>query len=126
MTAGAIRTPTLLVAEDNDRAREALATLLRRRGYTVTPASDGRRALDLLRAGPVPDLILLDMLMPVLDGWHFLQQVKGEPRLAQVPVVVVTGTILTPDWARDHGCAGFARKPVEPEELLAEIRRVLR
>jgi CheY-like chemotaxis protein len=125
MASGFVRGPALLVVEDNDRAREALATILRMRGYTATTAADGQQALELLRAGPAPDLILLDMLMPVLDGWHFLQQIKGEPHLAKVPVVVVTGTILTRAWAWDHGCGGFVHKPVEPEELLAEVRRVL-
>ena len=63
---------TLLVVDDNDVAREGLAGVLRRAGYRVLPAANGEEALQLLRAGPPPDLILLDMLMPFLDGWHFL------------------------------------------------------
>jgi CheY-like chemotaxis protein len=115
---------TILVVEDNDIAREGLAAVLRRAGYSVATAENGQEALSVLGADPAPDLILLDMLMPVLDGWHFLDRLKRSPRKA-VPVVVTTGTILTPEWAAAHGCAGFIGKPVEAAELLAEIRRIL-
>ena len=115
---------TLLVVEDNDLAREGLAVLLRRQGYHVVPAADGQQALALLHAGPPPDLILLDMLMPVLDGWHFLSRLKGLPA-GSAPVVVTTGTILTREWAAQNGCAGFLRKPIEEDELLDEVNRLL-
>src|SRR5437667_10097986 len=105
----------LLVLEDDDNTRTALAVLLRDAGYVVVSAANGREALDRLRNGPTPDLVLLDMLMPVLDGWHFLRQLKALPYLADVPIVVVTGTILTRDWAQTHGCAGLLCKPIEPE-----------
>jgi CheY-like chemotaxis protein len=87
----------------------------------VVSVRDGQAALYLLAASPPPDLILLDMLMPVLDGWHFLNLLP-QPH---VPVVIATGTILTLEWADSHGCAGFLRKPIETEELLAEVRRCL-
>jgi CheY-like chemotaxis protein len=115
--------PALLVVEDNDRARAALTAILRMKGFAVTPAADGRQALNLLANGLAPNLILLDMLMPVLDGWHFLRELQAQTQ--QVPVLVVTGTILTREWARDHGCAGLVRKPVEPDALVEEIRRCL-
>jgi CheY-like chemotaxis protein len=111
----------ILVVEDNDICREGLATVLRREGYAVVPLPNGRDALDYLEAGPPPDLILLDMLMPVVDGWHFL----GRLPQTHPPVIVVTATILTREWAQTHGCAGFLRKPIEPEELLAEVRGCL-
>jgi CheY-like chemotaxis protein len=116
---------TLLVVEDNAVAREGLAVVLRRHGYDVATAGDGRQALDALRAGPRPDLILLDMLMPVLDGWHFLGELRRTAGPAPPPVVITTGTILSLAWALDHGCAGFIRKPIEEGELLAEVRRCL-
>lgn len=113
----------LLVVEDNAVARAGLAALLRREGYRVELAGNGQEALDYLANSPPPDLILLDMLMPVLDGWHFLERLRrdGPP----VPVVVTTGTILTLAWAASHGCQGFVRKPIEPSELFAEVRRCL-
>ncbi len=116
--------PKVPVVEDSEAAREGLAATLRRAGYGVETAAHGGEALERVRSDHPPDLILLDMLMPVLDGWHFLG------RLCQAgphpPVVLTTGTaVLGRDWARDHGCAGFLRKPVEAEELLEEVRRVL-
>jgi len=117
--------PTLLVVEDNDVAREGLAVILRREGYRVDLAEHGEAALRKLDKGPPPQLILLDMLMPVLDGWSFLQQIRRRVPLSTIPIIVTTGTILTPEWASDHGCQGFVRKPIEPDALIAEIRRCL-
>src|SRR5439155_814081 len=105
--------------------REGLAAVLRKAGYGVVTASDGMEALVQLRSGPAPDLVLLDMLMPVLDGWRFLEEVKKQAASASVPIVVTTGTILTREWAAAQGCAGLLRKPVEPTELLREITRCL-
>src|SRR5262249_10918994 len=110
---------TILIVEDNAVTREGLAVLLSRAGYATLTAKDGREALDTLARG-APDLMLLDMLLPVVDGWRILER-----RDTSVPVIVVTGTILSPEWAAEHGAAGFLKKPVEEAELLAEVRRVL-
>jgi CheY-like chemotaxis protein len=115
----------VLVVEDNAIAREGLAVVLRRAGYEVVTATNGQEAIDLLGAGPRPDLILLDMLMPVLDGWHFLGLLRGRGPAPPVPVVVTTGTILTREWAAANGCAGFLHKPIDAEALLEEVRRCL-
>ena len=115
----------LLVVEDNDVARQGLVVLLEGEGYRVVTAANGEEALDRLRAGPRPDLILLDMLMPVLDGWAFLGRLRREGPRPPVPVVITTGTILTREWAAANGCQGFLRKPIETEPLLREIRRCL-
>jgi CheY-like chemotaxis protein len=115
---------TILLVEDNDVSREGVAVVLTRAGYRVVPAANGEEALRLLRAGPPPDLILLDMLMPVLDGWHFLERLRRET--ARPPIIVTTSAgVLSLEWAQDHGCAGFLRKPVDTDELLAEVRRCL-
>jgi CheY-like chemotaxis protein len=111
--------------EDNDLSREWLAILLRRTGYHVVPAANGEEGLRLLKAGPPPDLILLDMLMPVLDGWHFLGRLQQDA--SRPPVIVTTAApALSREWAEAHDCAGFLRKPVDTEELLGEVRRCLR
>jgi CheY-like chemotaxis protein len=114
---------TLLVVEDNDVAREGAAAVLRKAGYRVALAANGRDGLDYLRSHPVPDLVILDMLMPVLDGWQVLGRLNREG--PAVPVLVATGTILTREWAESHGCCGFLRKPFEGDALLAEVRRCL-
>src|SRR5579871_534790 len=104
----------ILVVEDNDLAREGLSLTLRKEGYDVVPAHHGQEAMDYLEAGSTPDLILLDMLMPVLEGWHFLQR-SPHP---SAPIIITTATILSREWADTHGCAGFLRKPIASEDLL--------
>jgi CheY-like chemotaxis protein len=114
----------ILVVEDNAIAREGLAAVLRGRGYTVATAENGQMALDQLAAGPAPAAILLDMFMPEMDGWHFLDWLKGTGHGA-TPVVITTGSDLTRSWAETHGCAGFLRKPFDVTELFAELVRVI-
>src|SRR5262249_47645719 len=125
MAAGGAEPPTILVVEDDAVTREGLAALLGRAGYRVALAANGAEALHFLGAWPTPALILLDMLMPVLDGWHFLEALRRQAPAPAVPVIVTTGTVLSREWARDHGCPGFLRKPIEPEALSEEIRRCL-
>lgn len=124
MTTADRPTKMILVAEDDAAACEALAVILARAGYRLVAAADGQQALDLLAGGLRPDVILLDMLMPVLDGWHFLTRLRSLPGPA-APVIITTGTVLTREWATAHGCAGFVKKPFDPDELLVELLRVL-
>lgn len=114
---------TVLVVEDDEAARRQLAELLGQQGYGVLTAAHGEEALRRLRSDPAPDVMLLDMLMPILDGWHLLERLRQEG--PAVPVIVTTGTILTREWAESHGCHGFVHKPIEPDALLQEIRRCL-
>ena len=114
---------TLLIVEDNYIAREGLACVLRREGYEVLLATNGAEALAIL-GSLHPDLILLDMVMPILDGWYVLQQLKVK-NFPRVPIIVVTATGLTREWAKDHGCRGFIPKPIVPDDLLIEVQRCL-
>ena len=118
-------TQTVMLVEDNGFTRDGLAAILRKNGYDVVAVGNGLEALDRLDAGPAPDVILLDMLLPVLDGWHFLERLQKRRSKDTPPIVVTTGTILTREWAESHGCAGFLKKPVEETQLLAELRHVL-
>ena len=116
---------TVLVIEDNSIQREGLAAVLRQQGFTVLTAENGSDALNRLSSG-IPDLILLDMLMPGWDGWWFLEQRKRLPALASVPVIITTAlSVAGGDWASSLGAARLLRKPFEVEPLLAEIRRCL-
>lgn len=118
---------TLLVVEDNEIAREGVAAVLRREGCAAVLAVDGEQALACLRSGPVPDLILLDMMMPRVDGWKLLGELRKDPALAAVPTVVMTGlSIASREWAESLGAVGVLHKPLETEALLREVRRCCR
>jgi CheY-like chemotaxis protein len=117
--------PKILLVEDDGPTRRSLASFLRGAGYDVAAVPDGQWALDFLSNHPAPSLILLDMLLPVLDGWHFLTEIKQMSKVRKTPILVITGTILTPEWAETHGCVGLLKKPIELDELLAEVSQCL-
>jgi diguanylate cyclase (GGDEF)-like protein len=118
---------TILVVEDNEVVRMGLGLVLRQQGYTVSLAANGQQALDCLAGGLKPDLILLDMLTPFLDGWHLLEQRKRDTTLAGAPVIILTGIgIASAEWAASLGADGYLHKPFEVEALLREVRRCCR
>jgi CheY-like chemotaxis protein len=114
----------VLVVDDNPAARNSLAMLLGAQGYAVDCAAGGREALERLRSGLKPGLILLDLSMPGMDGWEFLRQKGQSPEAADVPVVVLTGAGRSARPAvRSLGADDFLQKPVEAERLLDTIDR---
>jgi CheY-like chemotaxis protein len=115
---------TILIIEDETIQREMLATELRQQGFTAVTAREGSEALNQLHIGPIPDLILLDMLLSSgqRDGWWFLNQRQHIPALASVPVVITTSlSVACEEWAVSLGAAGLLRKPFDVETLLSEI-----
>jgi CheY-like chemotaxis protein len=113
----------VLVVDDDLLTREVLALVLGAEGYRVTTADDGRAALDQLRHGDHPDLIVLDLMMPGMDGWRFREEQLGDARLADIPVIVCSASRrLGPRAATLHATA-YLDKPVEPTELVALVRR---
>jgi len=115
--------PTILLVEDDDDTRESVAELLKDRGYCVVAKRDGAEAEAYLAAGPLPDCILLDLWMPVSDGWAFAAGLQ-RAGLARIPVVVLTAA--EPQWGYPAGVRHILRKPVGPEALLALISDALR
>jgi DNA-binding response OmpR family regulator len=117
---------TVLIVEDNEDERAGLAAVLSAEGFAVATAADIPTALALVRAGPPPAVVLLDMLMPRPDGWDYLMQRRHDRALAAVPVVITTAlTVASPEWgAALGGGAACFRKPLPVAELLAEIRRL--
>ena len=109
--------------DDDDAMRAALAMVLAREGFRVLTAADGRSALEQLRAGPRPRLILLDLMMPVMDGFQFRAEQRRDPRLADIPVIVVSGGGDVRRRAGALEAADYIEKPVEPALLLDAIRR---
>ncbi len=125
MTAAFRKPATILVVEDDRATREALAAVLAGAGYTVLTAADGQEALDSFGVIVIPDLILLDMLMPRLDGWQFIAAFKQRLGRTPLPVLIATGTIVTAEWAADNHCCGFLHKPIDSQQLIAEVARCL-
>lgn len=107
---------TILLVEDNDDVREMMAVALELGGHTVLPASNGRAALELLRRSPRPSLILLDLMMPVMNGWELRNALKADPRLADIPVIVVSA--VTADAAKRFPGTRIVSKPVDIAHLL--------
>ena len=117
---------TILLVEDLEEHRYLFATVLRLAGYRVLEAPDGERALALVRDRH-PDLMVLDMGLPVLDGWQVLQLLKANPATRGMPVVVVTVHAFEHDRARamELGCALHLAKPTRPHDLLIAVHQVL-
>ncbi len=113
---------SVLLIEDDSLTRGAMRMVLEWEGYRVVCAYNGQEALDLLRRGERPSLILLDIAMPVLDGRQFRQEQEKDPALASIPVVVVSGTAV----AATVEAAAHVQKPFLPGELLEAIREAER
>jgi CheY-like chemotaxis protein len=114
---------TILLVEDDFDVREALAETLRDVGYTVDCACDGEQALDYLRAGARPRLILLDLMMPRMSGSEFRMLQRVDPGLSHLPVVLLTADARIDEKARALQAAGAIRKPIDLDELLKVIER---
>jgi CheY-like chemotaxis protein len=107
----------VLLVEDNDDIRESYATLIRERGYDVQTAVNGRDALDKLEAAGSVDVILLDLMMPVMDGWQFRRRLLDEPKWAAIPVVLMSGAGELERHARSLGAAAYLEKPIRLNAL---------
>ena len=113
----------VLVIDDDADIRDSIGDILELRGYRVARAANGREALDRLQHGPPPCVILLDLMMPVLNGWEFREQQSRDTRLAGVPVVVISGDGSTDEKAAKIGVSEFLRKPLELSAILDVVRR---
>ncbi|MEI6392879.1 MAG: response regulator [Verrucomicrobiota bacterium] len=116
----------ILLVEDNEMNRDMLSRRLERKGYTVTCAVDGREGVAKAQSQK-PDLILMDMSLPVLDGWVATQQLKGDAATRAIPVIALTAHAMAEDEkkAREAGCDDYDTKPIELDRLLSKIQRLL-
>jgi CheY-like chemotaxis protein len=114
----------ILIIDDDEDIRDIMAMILETQGHEVTTAGDGIAGLEQLRAGGRPSLILLDMMMPRLDGEGFLEALRSDPATADIPVVIVTGHPAAREKAAELGTAGCLVKPVELVDLLRTINSV--
>ena len=118
--------PRVLLVDDYPDAREMYMEYLEFSGFEVVPASNGIEALE--RAlDAAPDIILMDLSLPVMDGWEATRRLKADKRTASIPVVALTGHALAgiSEGAKRVGCDAFVTKPCLPEDLVKEIRKVL-
>lgn len=115
----------ILVVDDDPDIRDIVADILTEEGYRALGAENGRHALRMLREeGLRPNLILLDMMMPELDGWGFRAEQQQDAALALIPVVVFTAHELPSQTAEQMQAAGFLKKPIRLAQLLEAVRRV--
>lgn len=123
----ASKKPQILIADDRPSSRELLRLVLERAGYDVIEAEDGERALTQAREGS-PDLILLDLQMPGLDGYGVLAALRAEERFAQVPVLALTASAMRGDREKilEAGFTDYLAKPAAPELVRETVARVLK
>lgn len=116
----------ILLVEDNENNRDMLSRRLERKGYQVSVAVDGQEGLKMAKA-EMPDLILMDMSLPVLDGWEATRQLKADGATRGIPVIALTAHAMASDEqkAREAGCDDFDTKPIELPRLLEKMQQLL-
>jgi CheY-like chemotaxis protein len=124
---GASTMAKILLVEDNEMNRDMLSRRLQRKGFTVVMAEDGKKGVEMATS-EAPDLILLDMSLPLVDGWEAARQIKGGPRSKHVPIIALTAHAMAGDRekALEAGCDEYDTKPVEFARLLAKIEGILK
>jgi CheY-like chemotaxis protein len=118
--------PTILIVEDNEMNRDMLARRLRRRGYEVVLAVDGAEGVATARQAR-PDIVLMDLGLPLVDGWEATRQIKTNPDTSDIPVVALTAHAMAGDEsrAREAGCDAVDTKPVDLDRLIGTIESLL-
>jgi two-component system cell cycle response regulator DivK len=118
--------PKILLVEDNEMNRDMLSRRLQRRGYEVLMATDGQEGVALAQS-EAPDLILMDMSLPVMDGWEATRQLKAASETQSIPVIALTAHAMSGDRqkAMEAGCDDYDAKPIDMPRLLAKIEAFL-
>ena len=117
---------TILIVEDNEMNRDMLSRRLERLGYKILIAVDGEMGLEVARKN-VPDLILMDMSLPVVDGWEATRRLKADDVLSKIPVIALTAHAMASDREKaiEAGCDDYDTKPIELQRLLAKMDALL-
>lgn len=117
---------TILLVEDNEDNRTIYRTILEHVGYTVVEAADGEEGIRQARER-LPDLILMDVSIPKINGWDATRTLKGDDATKHIPIIALTAHALEQDRqrAREAGCDGYLAKPIPPREVIEEVRRFL-
>ncbi|MDP1858369.1 MAG: response regulator [Gemmatimonadaceae bacterium] len=122
----AARGKTVLIVEDNEDNRIVYSTILRHHGFRVCEALDGEEGIDKARR-ELPDIILMDISIPVIDGWQVTETLKRETATKGIPIIALTAHAMPGDRQRAMavGCDGYLAKPCEPRAVLAEVNRLI-
>ena len=117
---------TILLVEDNEINRDMLSRRLKRRGFEILFATNGEEGIEQAHAQS-PDLILMDMSLPIIDGWDATRHIKASQATQKIPIIALTAHAMSGDRQRalDAGCDDFETKPIELEHLLEKIERYL-
>jgi CheY-like chemotaxis protein len=118
--------PKILLVEDNEMNRDMLTRRLQRRGYQIVSAGDGEQGLSLARAA-APDLILMDITLPGMDGWEVARLLKADQRTRHIPIIALTARVLLTDQAKafEVGCDDYDTKPIDFGRLTEKIGSLL-
>ena len=116
----------ILLVEDNEMNRDMLSRRLERKGFEVVMAVDGQAGIDMASSSS-PDIILMDLSLPIIDGWEATRQIKANPATQQIPVIAITAHAMSGDEqnAREAGCDDYDTKPVNLNRLLDKIGKLL-
>ena len=117
---------TVLLVEDNLHNRRIFAGVLTHHGFEVREVVNGAEAVEAVQSTP-PDLILMDLSLPVLDGWEATRRIKAMPERRHIPIIALTAHAMAGDDQRaiEAGCDGYLSKPISPKKLVAEVERAL-
>ncbi len=113
----------ILVVEDDAATRDAVAFVLEDEGYSVTGVANGQEALHHLRRTSPPHLILLDLMMPIMNGWEFRKEQTEDPELKSIPVLVISADRAVPQKAAALGAIDYLLKPIDLDQLLEAVQR---
>jgi CheY-like chemotaxis protein len=118
--------PRVLLVEDNEMNRDMLSRRLQRRGYDVIIAVDGRQGVEMAQSSS-PDIVLMDMSLPVMDGWEATRTLKASPETKEIPVIALTAHAMSTDRdkAMEAGCDDYDTKPIELTRLIAKMESLI-
>ena len=121
----ALNSPTILIVEDDEVTSYMLEFLLQREGYTVTKANDGKEALKLIENSKPFDIVLLDIMIPYINGFELVSHIRSQPAWGKTPVLMLSGKSQEKDIVKalDSGATDYIVKPFQPGEVLARIRK---
>ena len=115
---------SVLIVEDDMRSAFALAKLLSERGMTVSKAENGHRALELLEEAPETDMVLMDIMMPIMDGYETMQRIRSQGRFSKLPIIALTAKAMRGDREKciESGANDYLAKPIDQRRLLSMMR----